>query len=93
MIEIEENVATLKGYEQCLQAGILRIYTAPRAHIELPMVPGTTERFSRQAAFAQPAFLVGTSFSICIDVVVHIDQQNSVSIHVHTYHFAAPKIV
>jgi hypothetical protein len=93
IIEIEKNVATIEGYGQYLQAGIPRIYATPGAHIELPMVRGTAERFSRQAALAQAALLVGTSIRICVNVVVYIDQQNSVPIYVQTHHFAAPKVV
>jgi len=65
----------------------------PRAHIELPMVPRTTESLSYKAALAQPAFLVGTRVSICIDVVIKVDQQNAVPIHDQAHHFAAPKVV
>jgi hypothetical protein len=57
------------------------------------MVPRTTESLSHQAALAQPAFLVGTSVGICVDVVIDINQQNAVPIHVHAHHFAAPKVV
>jgi hypothetical protein len=56
------------------------------------MVPRTTESLSYQAALVQAAFLVRTSISICIDVVVKVDQQNAVPTHVKSQHFAAPKV-
>jgi hypothetical protein len=93
LIEIEQNVATLDVYGECLQAGIPRIYAFPCAHIELPMVPRTTESLSYQAALAQPAFLVGTRVGIGIDVVINIDQQYAVPAHLQAHHFAAPKVV
>jgi hypothetical protein len=93
IIEIEKNVATLDGYGECLQAGILRIYAAACAHIELPMVPCTAKSVSKQAAFAQAAFLVGTLIGIGIDVVINVDQQNGVPTHIQAQHFAAPKVV
>jgi hypothetical protein len=57
------------------------------------MVPGATKSFFHQAAFAQPAFLVGTLVGIRINVVINIDEQNAVPSHVQAHHFAAPKVV
>jgi hypothetical protein len=93
IIQIEKNVAALDAYGDHLQADILRICATSRADIEFPMVPGTTENRSCQAALAQPAFLVRTSISIRIDVVINVDQQNAVLTDVQSQHFAAPKVV
>jgi hypothetical protein len=93
LIQIEKDVATLDAHGECLQAGVLRIYAAPRAHIELPMMPRTTESLFHQDALAQSAFLVGTRVSVGIDVVIHIDEQNAVPTHLQAQHFAAPKVV
>jgi hypothetical protein len=57
------------------------------------MVPRTTESLSYQVAFVQAAFLVRTSISICVDVVIDVDQQNAVPTDVKSQHFAAPQIV
>ena len=65
----------------------------PRAHIEFPVMSGATKNLSCQAALAQPAFLVGTTVSVCIDVIIEIYQQNAVPIHFQTHHFAAPQVV
>jgi hypothetical protein len=90
IIEVEKDVTAFDTYGEYLQTGALRIYATPRTPIELPMVPGATKGLSYQVALAQAAFLVRTSISIRVDVVLDVDQENAVPTHVKGQHFAAP---
>jgi hypothetical protein len=92
-VQVDQNMATLDPYGELFQAGILRIYAAAGADIELPMVPGAAERLSGQVALGQPTFLMGASVSVGVDMVVDVNEQDAGALHVDANHFAAPKVI
>jgi hypothetical protein len=55
-------------------------------------MPRATKNLFRQSAFTQTTLLVRTSISVCVDVVINVDDQNLLATHLDTHHLTTPQI-
>ncbi len=80
-IYVDKDVLSIDHDRKNSKMGILRIDARSAANIELPVMSRTTENLFRQSAFTQTTLLVRTGISVCVEMVINVDQQNMLTIH------------